>query len=249
MVSQLSQKQLAKLDIVYPESDGKPMADNTKQFELIVEIKKGLDLVFINDPQVFVAGDLFWYPVEGQSKIVTAPDVMVAMGRPKRDRGSYKQWEEDNIAPQVVFEILSPTNSRTEMSKKLLFFERHGVEEYYLYDPEENVLEVWQRTFDGLSLMDFSDSWTSPRLGIRLDIASGRLQLYNADGTKFYSYIEVNLMLDQERQRADQERQRADQEHQRADQEHQRADQVSQQLAEMQEMLKQYRDRFGELPQ
>jgi Uma2 family endonuclease len=237
MVSQLS-----KSNIIYPESDGKPMADNTKQFELIVEIKKGLDLLFINDPQVFVAGDLFWYPVEGQSKIVTAPDVMVAMGRPKGDRGSYKQWEEDNIAPQVVFEILSPSNNRAEMSKKLLFFERYGVEEYYLYDPEENVLEVWQRTFDGLSLMDFSDSWTSPCLGIRLDIASGRLQLYNADGTKFYSYIEVNLMLEQERQRADQERQRADQECQRADQ-------INQQLAEMQEMLKQYRDRFGELPE
>jgi Uma2 family endonuclease len=237
MVSQLS-----KSNIIYPESDGKPMADNTKQFELIVEIKKGLDLLFINDPQVFVAGDLFWYPVEGQSKIVTAPDVMVVMGRPKGDRGSYKQWEEDNIAPQVVFEILSPSNNRAEMSKKLLFFERYGVEEYYLYDPEENVLEVWQRTFDGLSLMDFSDSWTSPCLGIRLDIASGRLQLYNADGTKFYSYIEVNLMLEQERQRADQERQRADQECQRADQ-------INQQLAEMQEMLKQYRDRFGELPE
>jgi Uma2 family endonuclease len=223
MVSQLS-----KPEIIYPESDGKPMADNTKQFELIVEIKKGLDLLFINNPQVFVAGDLFWYPVEGQSKIVTAPDVMVAMGRPKGDRGSYKQWEEDNIAPQVVFEILSPSNNRAEMSKKLLFFERYGVEEYYLYDPEENVLEVWQRTSDGLYLMDFTDDWTSPRLDIRLDIASGRLQLYNADGTKFYSYIEVNLMLDQERQRADQ---------------------ATQRLTEMEAMLKQYRDRYGELPQ
>jgi Uma2 family endonuclease len=223
MVSQLS-----KPEIIYPESDGKPMADNTKQFELIVEIKKGLDLLFINNPQVFVAGDLFWYPVEGQSKIVTAPDVMVAMGRPKGDRGSYKQWEEDNIAPQVVFEILSPSNNRAEMSKKLLFFERYGVEEYYLYDPEENVLEVWQRTSDGLYLMDFTDDWTSPRLDIRLDIASGRLQLYNADGTKFYSYIEVNLMLDQERQRADQ---------------------ATQRLTEMEAMLKQYRDRYGELPE
>ncbi len=235
MVSQLS-----KPHIIYPESDGKPMADNTKQFELIVEIKKGLDLLFINDPQVFIAGDLFWYPVEGQPKIVTAPDVMVAIGRPKGDRGSYKQWEENNIAPQIVFEILSPANSRAEMSKKLLFFERYGVEEYYLYDPEENVLEVWQRTSDGLALMDFTDSWTSPRLGIRLDITSGRLQLYNADGTKFYSYIEVSLMLEQERQRADLESQRADLESQRADQ-------ISQQLAEMEEKLKQYRDRFGDL--
>ena len=102
MVSQIS-----KPEIIYPDSDGKPMADNTKQFELIVEIKKGLDLLYINEPNVFIAGDLFWYPVQGQSKIVTAPDVIAVFGRPKGDRGSYKQWEEENIAPQVVFEILS----------------------------------------------------------------------------------------------------------------------------------------------
>ncbi len=40
-----------------------------------------------------------------------APDVMVVFGRPKGRRGSYKQWQEDNIAPQVVFAILSPSNS------------------------------------------------------------------------------------------------------------------------------------------
>jgi Uma2 family endonuclease len=238
MVSQLSKPDI----ITYPDSDGKPMADNTKQFELIVEIKKGLDLLFLNDPQVFVAGDLFWYPVQGQSKIVTAPDVMVAIGRPKGDRGSYKQWEENNIAPQVVFEILSPANGRIEMSKKLLFFERYGVEEYYLYDPEENILDVWQRTSEGLTAIDLTENWISPRLGVRFATTSGRLQLYNADGTKFYSYIEVNLMLDQERQRADQECQRADQECQRADQ-------SGQQLAEMEILLQKYRDRFGELPQ
>ncbi|MFN5753312.1 MAG: Uma2 family endonuclease, partial [Pseudanabaena sp.] len=145
MVSQTS-----KPEIVYPDSDGKPMADNTKQFELIVEIKKGLDLLYINDPQVFIAGDLLWYPIQGQPQTVTAPDVMVVFGRPKGDRGSYKQWEEDNIAPQVVFEILSPSNSRIEMSKKLLFFDRHKVEEYYLYDPDTNLLEVWIRSTEVL---------------------------------------------------------------------------------------------------
>ena len=82
MVSQTS-----KPEIVYPDSDGKPMADNTKQFELIVEIKKGLDLLYINDPQVFIAGDLLWYPIQGQPKTVTVPDVMVVFGRPKGDRG------------------------------------------------------------------------------------------------------------------------------------------------------------------
>ncbi len=30
-------------EIVYPDSDGKPMADNTLQFRWIVTIKEGLD--------------------------------------------------------------------------------------------------------------------------------------------------------------------------------------------------------------
>src|SRR5262249_37507082 len=51
--------------IEYPDSDGEPMAENTLQFKWIVTIKEGLDGVFRHDPNVFVAGDLFWYPVEG----------------------------------------------------------------------------------------------------------------------------------------------------------------------------------------
>src|SRR5438034_368854 len=79
---------------VYPESDGEPMAENTKQFEYITTVKGGLDAQFRADPNVFVAGDLFWYPVEGDSSARTAPDVMVAFGRPKGHRGSYLQWRE-----------------------------------------------------------------------------------------------------------------------------------------------------------
>ncbi len=51
--------------IVYPETDGEPMAENTLQFQWIVTIKEGLEAVFLDQPDVFVAGDLFWYPVEG----------------------------------------------------------------------------------------------------------------------------------------------------------------------------------------
>ena len=86
------------------------MSDNTLQFQWIVTIKGGLDALFRHDPDVFVAGDLLWYPVEGKPKIRIGPDVLVAFGRPKGERGSYRQWEEGGIAPQVVFEILSPGN-------------------------------------------------------------------------------------------------------------------------------------------
>jgi hypothetical protein len=62
-----------KLEVVYPESDGQPMTENTLQFQWIVTLKGGLDAIFRNRIDVFVAGDLFWYPVEGDNAIRTAP--------------------------------------------------------------------------------------------------------------------------------------------------------------------------------
>lgn len=49
-------------EITYPTSDGQPMADNTRQFRWIVIIQGGLDALFRDAPDVFVAGDLLWYP-------------------------------------------------------------------------------------------------------------------------------------------------------------------------------------------
>ena len=143
--------------VIYPESDGQLMADNTKQFRWIVTIQGGLDALFKDDPNVFVAGDLLWYPVEGDNTISKAPDVMVVFGRPKGDRGSYQQWQENNIAPQVVFEILSPGNRLTEMLNKLRFYERYGVEEFYIYDPERDDLSGWLRS--GEELREIDEVW------------------------------------------------------------------------------------------
>src|SRR5437764_6092389 len=120
--------------IVYPDTDGKPMAENTLQFEWITTIKGGLDYLFAGDPDVFVAADLFWYPVQGHPEIVIAPDTLVVFGRPKGDRPSYLQWKEANIPLTVSMEIRSPGNTPTQMEAKLAFCERHGVEEYYDYD-------------------------------------------------------------------------------------------------------------------
>ncbi len=81
MVSQIQPP--TQPEVIYPDSDGQPIANNTIQFGWIVEIKQNIEWLFADDPNVFVAGDLFWYPVEGRNKIVNAPDVMVVLGRPK----------------------------------------------------------------------------------------------------------------------------------------------------------------------
>jgi Uma2 family endonuclease len=186
------------------------MADNTKQFRWIVLIKENLELLFANNPEVFVAGDLLWYPVEGHPEIRVAPDTMVVFGRPKGDRGSYRQWEEDNVAPQVVFEILSPGNRVKEMTRKLQFYERYGVEEYYIYDPDDNELEGLQRVEGSLQLIEDMNGWVSPKLGIKFVLTPETLKIYRPDGRKFLSSLELEQRAEQATQRAEQESQRAE---------------------------------------
>lgn len=197
-------------EIIYPDSDGQPMADNTKQFRWIVVIQQNLDWLFASDPNVFVAGDLLWYPVEGDNAKRVAPDVLVVFGRPKGDRGSYKQWQEDNVPPHVVFEILSPGNTATEMNRKLLFYHQFGAEEYYLYDPDRNVLKGWTRREGFLDVIDPVENWVSPRLSIRFTLSDQELQIFRPDGQRFLSYTEIAQRAEDERQRAENERQRAE---------------------------------------
>lgn len=182
----------------YPESNGQPMADNTTQFRWIVLIKTNLDLLFRDDPHVFVAGDLLWYAVKGQPDKCRAPDVMVVFGRPKRDRGSYLQWEEDDIAPQVVFEIISPGNTLKDYDEKLRFYRRYGVEEYYLYYPQEGVFQVWIRDAQHFRLIEDSQGWVSPRLGIHFEMDNAlELRIYRPDGSVFEAFEDI----DEERRR------------------------------------------------
>jgi Uma2 family endonuclease len=213
----VASESVTQKNIIYPDSDGQPMADNTKQFELIVLIKKNLDLLFANDVNVFVAGDLLWYPVEGNNKLRVAPDVMVAFGRPKGDRGSYQQWKEDNIAPQVVFEILSPGNTPKEMTNKYIFYQRYGVEEYYLYDPDSNEFSLWLRSGDELENIEQEAGWVSPRLGIRFELSQSELKIYRPDGQLFLSYLEVEQQRQQAEERAEQAKERAEQAEERAE--------------------------------
>jgi Uma2 family endonuclease len=225
-------------EIIYPESDGLPMADNTKQFNLIVAIKEGLEALFATVLDVFVAGDLFWYPVEGNNKIRQAPDVLVAFGRPKGHRGSYMQWKEDGIAPQVVFEVMSPSNTKTEMERKFQFYQRYGVAEYYKYDPDRGELEGWLRKGAYLEPIKEMEGWESPWLGIRFELDGTELVLYRPDGEQFLTYQELMEQREEARQWAETERRRAETERRRAETERQRAEQAEQRAQRMAEQLR-----------
>lgn len=193
MVSQIPPQ--TQSEVIYPDSNEKVW---------IAEIKQNLDWLFADNPNVFVAENLLWYPLEGRESVATTPDIMVVFGREKGERSSYCQWEEWGIAPQVVFEIISPCKTAIDMDKKLLFCDRYGVEEYYIYDPNKNELRGWLRGEDGLDIIPEMENWVSQRLKIGFVPSPEGLQLYRPDGVSFKTYVEMFQELEKERQRAEQ---------------------------------------------
>jgi Uma2 family endonuclease len=251
-------QQLKKSELVYPDCDGQPMSDNTLQFSWIVKIKENLEILFANNADVFVAGDLLWYPVEGNNNIKRAPDAMAVFGRPKGYRGSYQQWLEDNIAPQVVFEILSPGNRMAEMTAKFEFYDQYGVEEYYIYNPEQVDFTGWLRQAGRLQGISNISGWISPRLGVRFEL-NDELEIYTPKGELFLSPLEIAQKAEaaqleaarqqvratvaeaqalQEGQRATVAEEQAQQERQQKEIERDRADAAEQKAAAMAEQLK-----------
>jgi Uma2 family endonuclease len=235
-------------EIEYPDSDGQPMADNNEQLRLIFLIKNELDSIFDEANDVAVEGDLLWYPVQGNNQNRRAPDVMVIFGRPKGYRGSYRQWREDGIAPQVAFEIMSPSNNAAEMLAKRIWYETYGVEEYYEYDPDRFELRGWQRVNGAFQPIQPMHGWVSPRLGIRFEQATnGELRLFRPDGQLFRSFTEMADLLEVERQHALGEQQRAEQAQQRAEEERQRAEQTQQRAEEERQRAEQTQQRAEKL--
>jgi hypothetical protein len=210
---------------------------------------------------VFIAGDLLWYPVEGHPEIRQAPDALAAFGRLKGHRGSYQQWQEGGIAPQVVFEILSPGNRPREMVRKFQFYERYGVEEYYVYDPDHNLLDGWQRRGDKLVEIDTLTGWKSPRLGIRFELAEDTLRLYRPDCQPFLTFVELDKLrqeavrqaelarqwAEQARQQVEQARQETNQARQQAEQARQETSQARRQAEQAQQQANESRNRAQRL--
>ena len=94
--------------VSYPDSDGQPMSDNTKQFHWIVYIKLGCEALFKHDSNVFIAGDLLWYPVEGSSTTRAARTGTAAIGQTgcqtqstgHQSRGRIKAFTDCNLFRQ-----------------------------------------------------------------------------------------------------------------------------------------------------
>lgn len=167
------------------------MGETTIHNRLLRCLTDCLELFLNQQPQTFVAANLnFYYDSENPLKWY-APDVLVAFGAEKRERSSYRLADEQ-IVPQVIFEVASQTTYDNDLGKKYAEYARLGVEEYYLLDPERDLLPLplmaFQRQNESLSPILIQNRRVfSPRLNLEIVDTNQTFRLFNPATNKFLS--------------------------------------------------------------
>ena len=227
--------------VVYPESDGQPLAETQLTGAEMVRITETLQDYFAARNDVYVWMNMFVYFEQGNPSAVVAPDVFVVIGAPKEPwRRTWRTWEE-GLPPTVVFEVTSSSTRQVDVRTKPDIYERMGVAEYFMYDPHGDYLRPPLR---GLRLVD--DRYTpmieeadgalvSGALDLRLVLRDGRLIFVNSGERVLPSREETARM---QTIRADTEAARADAETARANAEAEARRALEQRLAEMELLLR-----------
>lgn len=157
------------------------MAETDTHRNLMIYLIEALADHFRDDPQVYVAGDLLMYYVDGDPTSSVAPDVFVVFGIPKGNRRVYKVWEEGK-GPDVVFEITSKGTMWKDRGAKKGLYEALGVTEFFLYDPLHEYLsppfQGYRLTGEGYRRIE-EEPLVSRVLGLELQDEGGFLRLHD----------------------------------------------------------------------
>jgi Uma2 family endonuclease len=183
-----------KTEIIYPISDGEPMAESDPARDYLIYGVETLDIYFANRPDVYVSGNLFIYYQQGVPSAVVAPDVFVVFGVEKKKRLNYKVWQEDGKLPSFVLEITSATTQAKDQQEKPLKYAALGIQEYFQYDPTGDYLVP---QLQGLNLVDgvYQDlplqtsangdlTIRSQALGLSLMVINGELRFFEQTNGK-----------------------------------------------------------------
>ena len=206
-----------RADVVYPSSDGEPLAETSVHIDAIINAVIILRN-YLEGQQAIVLADQFLYYVQGFPKFRVAPDVMVVFNVQPGARDNYKVWEEAQV-PSVIFEMTSAgTKDRDEVVKKDLY-EGLNVPEYWQFDPKGEWIPEKLRGYrlqDGV-YVPITDGRSEP-LGLRLEVDELLIAFYQENtGEKLLASDELvqalrqetiarqetEALLEQEQQRAD----------------------------------------------
>lgn len=126
-------------EIFYPSEERKKMGETDYQHIQISILEQQLRLFLSEKKDVYLASDLIVYYEEGNPNRRFAPDLMICFGAENKKRRIYKLWEE-KIVPQLIIEVVSKETWERDVKFKRRLYERLGVKEYFIIDPEYKYL-------------------------------------------------------------------------------------------------------------
>jgi Uma2 family endonuclease len=128
-----------RFELIYGEAFAMA-GPNTRHQAILVELSSQFHVYLRGKPcQVFAAPfDVrLFYEEDESDDTVVQPDIMVICDKnkigPEGCRG----------APDLVIEILSPSNTAIEMERKFSLYREAGVLEYWIVDSKNNILKVY----------------------------------------------------------------------------------------------------------
>lgn len=88
-------------------------------------------------------GQIYWSPadVRLEPKALVQPDLFVCVPRAPIER--IRRWS-DIGALRLAIEVLSPSTAKRDRGLKRRFYQRSGVEEYWIVHPDERMIERWR---------------------------------------------------------------------------------------------------------
>ena len=208
-----------------PDSDDTPV-DNELQNLIPALLRSILNWLWGDRLDWFFGINMGIYHTTGSNpRIPIIPDGFLSLGVERlrfegtRLRPSYVTWEENNIVPIFVLEVVSHTYGE-EYDEKMTKYARLGVLYYCVYNPEfwrrdkHNPFEVY-RLVGGVYQLQVGEPVWMPEIGLGIGRAVGSydrcdrewLYWYDEQGNRFPSIEEIAA---RERLRAEQERLRAE---------------------------------------
>ena len=117
------------------------MAESDLHIDILADIRERLKAWAAVRDDVYAAGNMLVYYVEGEPRKSLAPDCFVVFGVENHPRLSFKTWKEKAF-PSVVFEFTSKSTQAEDLKKKFeIYRDIWKVEEYFLFDPQAEYLE------------------------------------------------------------------------------------------------------------
>ena len=113
-------------------------------------ISRRIGFSLLKITEEFELGEVFYAPIDVYfSEADTFQPDIIFIAKHRRHIIGDKKIEG---APDLVVEILSPTTAAYDRNQKKAIYERHGVKEYWIVDPEEKRVELYVNRSDHFHL-------------------------------------------------------------------------------------------------